>query len=482
MHFATIIRIICFFAIGFSLTLLIPAGISLWYDDGELLHFVVAFVSIFLSGLVLWIFSGRHHTAVLAARDGFLIVALFWSGISLLASLPLALGAHMNFVDALFEAVSAFTTTGATVLSGLDDMPPSILFYRQQLQWLGGMGLVVLAVAVLPMLGVGGMQIYRAETPGPMKEEKLTPRLMQSARFLWIIYFGLTLVCALAYWMAGMNPFDAIAHSLSTVSTGGFSTHDASLGYFNSTKIEAVAVFFMMAGAINFSVHFQVMRKNNPLLYFKDVEVRSFILFVIFMIILISILLRLSGEYHSMSPSLRNAVFEVISVVTSTGFGTVDFSQWPEYLAVLLIFISFVGGCGGSTAGGMKVMRILVLLQQGKREIIKLIHPRAVLPIRIGGRTLNQRIIYAVGGFLSAYIAVFVILMLLMMMTGLDQVSAFSAIATCMNNLGPGLGEVATSFSTVTDSGKIIAVVAMLMGRLEIFTILVLLTPAFWRL
>lgn len=482
MHFTAIIRIVCFFAMGFSLTLLVPIGISLWYEDGELQHFVTAMLSIFLSGLMLWVFFGRRKSVVLAARDGFLVVALFWIGISLLAALPFSLGAHMNFINSLFEAVSAFTTTGATVLSGLDDLPPSLLFYRQQLQWLGGMGLVVLGVAVLPMIGVGGMQIYRAETPGPMKDEKLTPRLMQSAQLLWMIYFGLTLACALAYWIAGMTPFDAVAHSLSTVSTGGFSTHDASLGYFNSTAIESVAVLFMMFGAINFSVHFYVLHKRNPLLYFKDVEARSFILFVLLMTILVTILLLVSGEYTSLSPSLRNAVFEVVSVITSTGFGTADFSRWPEFLGVLLIFISFIGGCGGSTAGGMKVMRVLILLQQGKREILKLIHPRSIYPIRIGRRILSQRTTYAVWGFFSAYVGIFVILMLLMMMTGLDQVTAFSAIATCMNNLGPGLGEVANNFSSISDSGKLIAVLAMLMGRLEMFTILVLLSPAFWRL
>lgn len=481
MHYNVIIRIVSFFAMGFALTLLIPIGISLWYQDGELQHFETAMLLIFFSGLLVWLLFGRRQSDVLAAREGFLIVALFWTGISFLAALPLYLGAHMNPVNALFEAVSAFTTTGATVLSGLDNLPPSLLFYRQLLQWLGGMGLVVLGVAILPMIGVGGMQIYKAETPGPMKDEKLTPRLVQTARILWVIYLGLTILCALAYWLAGMTPFDAIAHSLSTVSTGGFSTHDASMGYFNSTAIESVAVVFMLMGAINFSVHFYVLRKRNPLIYFRDTEARSFILFVILMVIVVSILLRVNGEYQSIPPSLHNAIFEVVSVVTSTGFGTVDFSHWHEVLGVLLIFISFIGGCGGSTAGGMKVMRILILLQQGKREILKLIHPRSVIPIRIGGRILNHRTTYAVWGFFSAYVGIFVILMLMMMLTGLDQVTAFSAVATCMNNLGPGLGDVATNFSSISDGAKIISVFAMLVGRLEMFTILVLLSPAFWR-
>ena len=479
MRGATILRIVGFFSMGFSLTMLIPIAVSLWYGDGEAHHFLTALFVILLPGMgFAWL--GRKASGDLATRDGFLVVAIFWAGISAVATLPLLLGAHLSFVDALFEAVSAFTTTGATVITHIEALPKSVLFYRQQLQWFGGMGMIVLAVAVLPLVGIGGMQLYRAEAPGPMKEEKLTPRLAQTARTLWVIYLGITVANALAYWLAGMTPFDAIAHSLSTVSTGGFSTHDASLGWFHSPLIEGIAVVFMLAGGINFSVHFLALRGRSPMPYLQDVEVRFFLLFVLVVVALVSLMLRASGEYTSMS-SLRNALFEVVSVITSTGFGTVDFSRWPDFLPVLLIFISFVGGCGGSTAGGMKVLRIMVLAQIGLREVKRLIHPRALIPVRLGGRVLRERTLEAVWGFFAAYVLSFVILMLLMMHAGLDQVSAFSAIATSMNNLGPGLGEVASNFATVSDSGKLIAAFAMLLGRLEIFTILVLMMPEFWR-
>lgn len=474
-------RIIGYFCIAFGLTQLLPLLFSLGYRDGEWRHFLysIAF-SLTLGSLLLLL--GRRSGRDLKTRDGFLVVGLFWVILGLLAAQPFVLVLDMSLTDALFESVSALTTTGATVITGLDDLAPSILIYRQWLQWLGGMGMIVLGVAIMPMIGVGGMNLYKAEAPGPMKDQKLTPRLAKTARLLWGLYAGLTLANAAAYWAAGMTPFDAFAHALSTVSTGGFSTHDASLGYFNSSLIESIAVVFMLMGAINFSVHFLAFRSANPMQYLANVEVRSFLVFVLGTIVLVSLVLRSSGEYASMPPSIRNAVFEVVSVVTSTGFGTVDFSHWPDFLPILLIFISFVGGCGGSTAGGMKVMRIIVMLKQGSREIQRLIHPRAVTLLRVGGHRVGERTIDAVWGFMAAYVVSFILLMLLMIhFGGLDALDAFSAIATSMNNLGPGLGEVASNFTAVTDSGKLIAAFAMLLGRLEVFTLLVLLTPAFWR-
>ncbi|HED16227.1 MAG TPA: potassium transporter [Gammaproteobacteria bacterium] len=480
MHITAIVRIWGFFSIGFSLAMLPPIAISIGYNDGEAKHFIAAMALILVPGIIFWAIS-RRHSGELATRDGFIVVALFWAGISMLAAWPFMLGAHLNFVDAMFEAVSAVTTTGATVITGLDNLPPSLLFYRQELQWLGGMGMIVLAVAILPMLGVGGMQLYRAEAPGPFKEEKMTPRLAHTARLVWMIYLAMTVANALAYWLAGMSPFDAISHSLSTVSTGGFSTHDESLGYFHSSTIEAIAIVFMLLGAINFSVHYLAWHNRRLSEYLRNTEVRTFLLFVLAMIIFVGLILRTSGQYETLPPSIRNATFEVVSVVTSTGFGTVDFSHWPVFLPTLLIIISFVGGCGGSTAGGMKVMRVHLLVRQVMSEVTLLIHPQAVVPVRIGKRIMDTRTTEAVRGFLSVYVATFVVLMLLMMLAGLDQVSAFSAIATCMNNLGPGLGQVASTFSDVSDMGKIVSMVAMLLGRLEIFTILVLLAPEFWR-
>ena len=474
-------RVVGILVLAYSMSMLPPALVSLWYDDGEVKHFGAALLAISAVGvLIIQLAGARGANKSLRRRDGFIVVVFFWVVLSMLGAIPLMLGTHMTFVDALFEAVSGFTTTGATVIVGLDGLPPSILYYRQQLQWLGGMGLVVLAIAVLPMLGIGGAQLYRAETPGPGKEEKITPRLVQSARALWMIYVGLTLLCATAYWLAGMPLFDAVAHSFSTVSTGGFSTHDASLGYFDSAAIEVVATLFMLLGGINFGVHYMVLRDHNPMHYFLDTEVRSYLLIIVALLLIIFSALTVTGVYQSFGHAVMDAGFEVVSVITSTGFGEADFSKWPLFLPMLLIFTSFIGGCGGSTAGGIKVLRVVLLFKQGVREAGHLMHPRAIRPIKIGGRVVNNSTIQSVWGFFSMYLFVFVILTLLMMAAGLDQVSAFSAVATSINNLGPGLGEVAYTFSTVSDPVKLLAVIAMLLGRLEIFTLLVLLSPRFW--
>jgi trk system potassium uptake protein TrkH len=473
------IRIVGLLSIGFSLSMLPPVAVSLWYQDNQAEHFLKAFVIAFACGLTLWLMAGNRDTT-LRRKDGFVVVALFWTALSLLGALPFLFGPHLDFVDAFFEAVSGFTTTGATVITNIDVLPRSMLYYRQQLQWLGGMGLVVLAVAILPLLGIGGMRIYRAETPGPMKDEKITPRLAHSARALWAIYVLLTTACGLAYWLAGMTPFDAIGHAFATISTGGFSTHNTSLGYFHSEIIESIATVFMLAGGINFSIHFLAMKNKSLLPYLRDTEVRIFLLFVTAALLMVACILWLTGQNPSLSHAIVSAYFEVVSIITSTGFGADDFTQWPLFLPVFLIILSFIGGCGGSTAGGMKVMRILLLFKQGLREIDSLIHPRSIKPIKIGGRILEERTIEAVWGFFAVYIIVFVILTLAMMATGLDQISAFSAVATSINNLGPGLGEVAYNFADIDPNAKLISVFAMLIGRLEIFTILVLFTPSFW--
>ncbi|WP_457668804.1 TrkH family potassium uptake protein [Thiolapillus sp.] len=464
----------------FSLSLSIPLLVGLWYGEDVSSNFALPMAVTLFLGVLLW-FPGRQSTLRISRRDGFLIVAMFWGLLSLMGAWPLFMALNISPLEALFESASAITTTGATILTGLDALPRSVLFFRQELQWMGGMGLIVLGIAVLPMLGIGGMQLYRAEAPGPMKEEKMTPRLASTARALWLIYLSLTAACAFAYWLFGMEPFDAIAHSLSTVSTGGFSTHDDSLSWFHSSQIEGVAILFMLLASLNFGVHYYAIYRRKPLHYWEDIEARSFLILVLVLVVVVGMMLWMEGNYLSLPTSLRDASFEVVSVITSTGFGTVDFSRWPDFLPVLLIFVSFIGGCGGSTAGGMKVLRVVLLFKQGMREIRKLIHPNAILPVYLGRHVVDQRIMNAVWGFFAAYTVVFVVLMLLMIHAGLDQVSAFSAVATCMNNLGPGLGKVANNFQEVSSLGKGIAILAMLLGRLEIFTILILLTPAFWK-
>jgi trk system potassium uptake protein TrkH len=473
-------RIVGIYALIFGITLTSPILVGLWYREPEVLHFLWPMAGSVGFGTFLWLI-GRRRARELSVGDGYLVVTLFWVLLSILGAWPLMNGFGLSPVDALFESTSGITTTGATVIAGLDTMPRSLLFYRQQLQWFGGMGLIVLGVAVMPMLGIGGMQLYRAEAPGPLKEEKLTPRLTQTARALWLIYFALTLACAAGYWLAGMTPFDAVSHSLSTVSTGGFSTHDASMGHFASPAVEAVAVVFMLLAAINFGVHYLVWLNRNPMQYLRDTEARTFLGFVLAMVLLVGLVLYLEGPYDQVHASLRDASFEVVSIVTSTGFGTVDFAHWPDFLPLLLIYISFVGGCGGSTAGGMKVLRVLLMVKQGAQEVRQLIHPHAILPLRLGHRIVDPRLARSVWGFFALYTFAVSTLTLLMIHAGLAPLDAFSAVATCLNNLGPGLGEVALTFQSVSDLGKLLGVVAMLLGRLEILTILVILSPAFWR-
>jgi trk system potassium uptake protein TrkH len=464
----------------FSGALLPPFVISLLYADNEANHLGATMLVLMFVGLVLW-FARRNSQVVLRARDGFLVVAALWLVVSMLGSIPLLMGLDLDVTDAVFESVSAFTTTGATVLSGLDDMPPSLLFFRQEMQWLGGIGVVVSAIALLPMLGVGGMQLLKAETPGPMKEERLTPRVAQTARMLWRLYLAMTVSCALLYWLGGMNAFDAVAHSLATVSTGGFSTHDASFGYYDSTFIESVAIVFMLLGAINFGIHFVAWRNLSPAHYWRNEEVRTFFGVILVVIVTVALELYVQHSKSSMFESFRYAAFTVVSVITSTGFGLEDFSVWPTLSPVLLIFISFMGGCAGSTAGGMKTIRFMVIVKQVGSEVQSLIHPSVIKPLKVGGQVVPAKTVQSIWAYVGAYVGLFACMMLLLMGMGMDQVTAFSGVATCMNNLGPGLGEVTSSFAGVSDPAKWIFSAAMLLGRLEVFTLFVLFTPGFWR-
>lgn len=482
MQSRVILKVLGFLLIIFSVTMLPPMFLG-WHDnDGTQIVFLEAWEVLLFSGLIMWL-PNRKKSDDLRIRDGFLIVVLFWLVLALSGALPFVLAEdpRMSFVDAFFESMSGLTTTGATVLSGLDTLPRSILYYRQQLQWLGGMGIIVLAVAIAPILGVGGMQLFRAESPGPMSNNKLTPRITETAKALWYIYLGLTLACAAMYYLAGMSLFDAIGHSFSTLAIGGFSTHDASIAYFNSPLIDSIAMFFMVVAGINFSLHYIAIRRHTISHYLVDSEVKAFLLILAALSVITITMLIIDGTFKDTSTAIRLGLFQVISIATTTGFTTNNFSYWPGLLPVLLIIGSFVGGCAGSTAGGMKVIRVELLMRQGRREIDRLLHPNAVLPIKLNKRPVNDSVINAVWGFFALYVISFTTLGLLMMMTGADIVTAFSATAACLNNLGPGLGEVARNYSTISDQGKWILGFAMLLGRLELFTLLVVLTPAFWK-
>ena len=482
MNWAVVQRILGLLLMVFSLTMLPPVAFSLGFRDGAWLPFVEGFALTLLAGFLIWL-PVRKVRRELRLRDGFLVVASFWTVLGTFGAAPLYLAdvLSMSLMDAVFESMSGLTTTGATVLTNLDALPKSILYYRQQLQWLGGMGIIVLAVAVLPMLGVGGMQLYRAETPGPVKDTKLTPRITETAKALWYVYLAFTSLCAVSYWLAGMDWFDALCHSFSTVAIGGFSTHDLSIGYFDSAAIDLIAIFFMFAAGINFSLHFFAWRYVRVSHYAQDTEFRAYVVVLIAISAIVVASLFFYGTYDSSTANLINGMFQAVSIATTTGFTTANYSLWPGAIPVALIFASFIGGCAGSTAGGIKVIRWLLIYKQGVREIARLVHPSAEIPVKLGNSAVQPRVVDAVWGFFSVYVVVFGIMLLLMMMTGLDQVTAFSAVAATLNNLGPGLGDVASGFMTIPDNAKLIAIFGMLLGRLEIFTLLVLITPTFWR-
>lgn len=482
MSLVAVLRILGLLLTIFSFTLMPPFVIALVVRDGAALAFGTAFTLTLGVGVLTWL-PVRNMRRELRLRDGFVVVVMFWTVLSAIGALPFVLAEdpHLSLTDAVFESVSGLTTTGATAITHIEGLPTSILYYRQQLQWLGGMGIIVLAVAVLPMLGIGGMQLYRAETPGPMKDNKLTPRITETAKALWLIYLGLTVTCALAYWMAGMSLFDAVAHSFSTVSIGGFSTHDASMGYFNSPLIDMIAVVFMLISGVNFALHFVAFRQRSVLGYLQDSEFRFYLMLLGSVILVTVIGLYLTETYDRWQDALVNGLFQAVSIGTTAGFTTAEFYNWPGFIAILLLFSSFVGGCAGSTGGGIKVIRLLLLIKQGAREISRLVHPSAHIPVRIGTKTIGPRVVEAVWGFFALYVASFTAMYLALASTGLDLMTAFSAVAACINNLGPGLANVGAHYADMHDPGKWILSFAMLLGRLEIFTLLVLLTPAFWR-
>lgn len=482
MRYRGILRILGLLICLFSLTLLPPAVVAVIYEDGGGLAFLFSFILSLAVGFIVW-YPQRSYRADLKARDGFLLTVLFWTVLGAVGMLPLIFTQELplSITDAAFESFSGLTTTGATILTQIEGLPHSILFYRQQLQWLGGMGIIVLAVAILPMLGIGGMQLYRAEMPGPLKDSKMTPRIADTAKHLWYIYAFLTIACAVAYKLAGMNWFDAIAHSFSTVAIGGFSTYDASMGAFDSALINGICVFFLLISGINFAVHYAAVTGRSLFSYMRDPECRAFFTLQAALILIVFLTVLGHGLYDDVGTAFDQALFQAVSISTTAGFATADFSAWPLFLPILLLFASFIGGSAGSTAGGLKVVRVLLLFRQGVRELNRLVHPRAVYSVKLGDRALSSRVVEAVWGFFSAYALVFIVIMLGLLATGLDDLTAFSATAACLNNLGPGLGAVAANYASISDTAKWLLVLAMLFGRLEVFTLLVLLTPAFWR-
>jgi trk system potassium uptake protein TrkH len=482
MHLATVLYLLGVLTAFFSVSMLPAALVGWWYGDGEVTPFTTAFALLLATGLSLWL-PVRRRPPELRGRDGFLVVTLFWVVIGLLGAVPLVLAdrPEIRFVDAVFEAVSGITTTGGTILASVEGLPHSILFYRAELHFLGGMGVVVLAIALLPVLGVGGMQLYRAETPGPMKEEKLAPRITETAKSLWLVYAGLNVACALAYWLAGMEPFDAVAHAFATLSLGGFSTHDASIGFYQSAAVEVVAGCFLVISGVNFALHFLAWRSLTVRVYLKDPEFRLYALVMIAAIAVSCGYLYLSRAFP-LGEALHHGFFQAPSIIAGNGLTTVGYpAGWPVGVVAVLLLGSFFGGCAGSTCGAIKAIRFLLLFRQSVREVKLLVHPRGSFAIKFGGRTVEERVMTAVWGFFFLYVLAYCGLSLALVATGVEIVTAFGSAAACLNNMGVGLGETAAGFGSLNDPAKWLLSLGMVLGRLEIFPLLLVFSPGFWR-
>lgn len=478
--YTPVLRIVGALLMFISVGFVPPLLFAVVNNDGATHAFLVSFVLVLSLGALLF-FPLRHQHRDLRISDGFLVVVVCWAAVALAGAIPFVLALNASIIDAIFESTSGITTTGATVFSGIEEMPISIRWYRQQLQWMGGLGIIILAVAILPMLRVGGMQVYKAEATGPMKESRLTPRVAETAKALWAIYIGLTVICAGAYWAAGMSLFDAVSHSFSTIATAGFSTYDDSIGHFNSPLIEWLVVIFLFIASLNFALHFLALRKGSTQVYLKDPELRVFAILMLVVVGLVTALLWRQHIYDSVWDSLRYAAFHAVSFMTTTGFAAAEFSLWPGTLPLLLILISALGGCAGATTGGFKIIRVYLLTKQGLRELRRLAHPRSVVPLKLGGRTLDNEVANAVWGYVSLYIVCVVVLTLMVSGFESDLITSASVVFSAMNNLGPALGEASANWGALSDPTKALMSFAMLLGRLEIFTILVLLTPTYWR-
>ena len=475
MNFKAIINLFSILVLLFSLSYVFPIAVSLVFNDNSLHLFLPAFIFVGVLGLIGFFFT-KGVQRDLTAKDGFVIIVMFWLVLSMAGSIPFYLSG-MSPIDSFFESMSGITTTGATVISNIESLPESLKFYRQLLQWMGGMGLIVLAIAVMPLLGIGGGQLFKTDIPGAMGEQRLTPRIQETAKALWSIYLGLTVLCVIFYTVAGMSIFDAVSHAMSTVSIGGFSTYNNSIGHFNNLTIEIICMVFMLLSAMSFALHYFSIYKSKSLKYFYDPELRFFvsILFIIFILAVSVNALSVQSDL-----SLRELTFHTISTVTTTGFGISDTSSWSFSISFLLLIGAFIGACSGSVGGGIKSWRVMIMLNHAYSNIIKMIHPNSVLTLKVGSKSVDDNVATSVWGFFSIYVISFVVLLLAVLISGLDLETAFSSVGACLNNLGPGLGMVSDNYSEINTFAKGILAFSMLLGRLEIFTLLIILTPMFW--
>ena len=465
----------------FSVAQVLPGFLAYFFEEKEFVYnFILTGFITFLIGCFLF-FLASDKNGDLRTKDGFIITIFFWTVLGFFGSIPFYLAnlEGVSYIDSLFESISGLTTTGATVLVGLDEMPRSLLFYRQLLQWLGGMGIIVLAVAVLPLLGVGGMQLYKAETPGPLKDSKLTPRITETAKALWFVYVTMTVACSILYKYFGMNWFDAVSHAFSTISIGGFSTHDQNFAFFDNIALRWTAIVFMVISGVNFALHYLAWTKRRIFHYFYDSEVKLYLSLLFTTALITYLTLYYSGNIYG--DMMVDSAFQAVSIGTTTGFLTSNYSNWPLFVPIMLLIAAFIGACAGSTGGGIKVIRALILIRQGSSEITKLIHPNAVVTIKFGKKSLDPRVSESVWGFFAVYVATFLFILMILLSQNNDFLTAFSAVGATLNNLGPGLGAVSENYQEISDISKAALCLAMLLGRLEIFTLLLLFTPSFWR-
>lgn len=479
----TIIHILGVVTMGFSGLMATCLLTSILTEDGATFAFLLSTIITLVAGALMF-FPTLKTPKKVSRQAGFLLVSMTWSLMPVFCTLPLLLYfPQMSFVDAYFEVASGLTTTGATVLSGLDSLPMSINLWRHELNWIAGMGIIIFAVAILPILGIGGMQLYKAETPGSVKESDLPPRIAQTAKALWLVYAGISVACIIALRLAGMGWFDAVCHAFSAMSLGGFSTHDSSVGFFNSLSIEVVLTIFQLIAAINFATHFIALKKRSFSPYADDMEARAFLVLVLGSCVVAALVLYQVGTYPNFFTALRHASFNLVTIATDCGFASQDFNQWPVFVPMWMLFLSCLSASSGSTGGGIRMIRTIILMKQARLELFKFIHPAAIKPVRIGDSVINNTIVTSVTGFIFLYFISIVILVFTLLLSGLDFITAFSAIIACFNNAGPGLNQVgpATNYASLSDFQTGVCTFAMLLGRVQIFSIVILFVPEFWK-
>jgi trk system potassium uptake protein TrkH len=473
-----ILGVLLFF---FGLTMIFPLVVALYYHDQSLIPLLESMAVTVFTGLILYLIFRRARAEVINQREGMAIVAVGWTAVGLFGALPFYLGdGYFTFTDAVFESVSGFTTTGASILTNIEALSKGLLFWRSFIQWLGGMGIIVLSVAILPFLGVGGMQLYKAEVPSPVPD-KLKPRIRDTAMILWKVYALISLLQVILLMLGGMDLYDALCHTFTTMPTGGFSTKNFSIAHFNSVYFDCVIIFFMILAGINFSLHYQMLR-GKTLAFWQDSECRFFIGAVILISLVVSLDV-FGSVYETIGESLRYGAFQVVSIVTTTGFATADYEQWPAMSQLILLLCMFLGASAGSTGGGMKCLRIMLCFKFCYKELFSMIHPHAVSHVKIAGKPVPDDIMRSVLGFLALYVGLFALSSVLLAGMGVDFITSITAVASNIGNIGPGFGMVGPveNYAQIPFLGKWLLIWCMLLGRLEIFTVIILFVPEFWR-